>query len=259
LSTIPAVDARSITKTFEVDKKPFIAVKDVTFQVEDNEFVTLIGPSGCGKSTILRLIADIIQPTSGEISVKGKTPEQARKDNEFGFVFQDPVLLQWRTALSNVQLPLEVIPALPDSFRKRPKELLGFVGLSGFELSHPWQLSGGMKQRVAIARALVTNPSVLLMDEPFGALDEITRERMNQELLNMWESIKNTVIFVTHSIPESVFLSDRVVVFSSSPGIVKSIVEIDLPRPRTQKIKRTDLFYEKVNELRESLYTGIED
>ncbi|MCL5075702.1 MAG: ABC transporter ATP-binding protein [Chloroflexi bacterium] len=250
---IPAIEVINVTMEFETGKRRLRALERVTFDIAENEFVTLIGPSGCGKSTMLRLIADILQPTRGQIRVKGKTTAQARKDYDFGFVFQDAVLLPWRTTLSNVQLPLEILTTPSEERQSKPLGLLNLVGLSGFEQSYPRQLSGGMRQRVSIARALATNPSVLLMDEPFGALDEITRERMNRELLTIWGSTTTTVVFVTHSIPEAVYLSDRVVVFAPLPGRVKEIVKIDLPRPRLEAIKDSQEFYDHVTKVRRCL------
>src|SRR5262252_890764 len=233
------------------------ALGDVSLDVQRGEFVSLIGPSGCGKSTLLRLIADVLQPSGGTIEVRGGPPRRARLAREFGFVFQHPGLLLWRNALANVSLPLEVggwgrRHAPPH----RPEALLELVGLKGFEQAFPRQLSGGMQQRVSIARALVTGPPILLMDEPFGALDEITRDHLNQELLRIWEATGTTIVFVTHSIPEAVYLANRVFVFSPRPGRVAAEVTIDLPSPRDQAMKDTPQFLRHTAALRRALAQG---
>jgi NitT/TauT family transport system ATP-binding protein len=221
--------------------------------IQPGEFISLIGPSGCGKSTLMRLIGDLTQATSGAIRVKGKSPERARADRDYGIVFQSPVLYDWRTVQRNVELPLEVMGVGASERSRRATEMLELVGLREFVKAYPWQLSGGMQQRVAIARALVFAPSILLMDEPFGALDEITRERMQQELLTIWARTNATVIFVTHSIPEAVFLSDRVVVMSPRPGRIASIVAVDLPRPRDIVTRESPRFFALATEVREQL------
>jgi NitT/TauT family transport system ATP-binding protein len=228
------------------------ALEDVSLSVRPREFVSLLGPSGCGKSTLLRLVSDVLAPTSGSIRVTGTTPEAARKSRAFGFVFQDATLLAWRSALQNVLLPLEISGERRDA-EARGRQLLNLVGLAGFEQSYPWQLSGGMRQRVSIARALITQPQVLLMDEPFGALDEITRERLNAELLRIWQATGTTILFVTHNSPEAVFLSDRVVVLTARPARVKLDVRIDLPRPRDPAIKETVEFARYTAALRAAL------
>jgi NitT/TauT family transport system ATP-binding protein len=196
--------------------------------------VSLIGPSGCGKSTLLRIIGDLTSPTAGVIEVNGKPASRARQDRDYGMVFQAPVLMDWRTIARNIELPLEIMGFPTAERRRRSEELLRLVDLEGFGGRRPWELSGGMQQRVAIARALAFDPKLLLMDEPFGALDEMTRERMNTELMNIWRRTNTTVVFVTHSIPEAVFLSTRVAVMSARPGRISQVVEIDLPQPRTQ-------------------------
>jgi NitT/TauT family transport system ATP-binding protein len=220
--------------------------------------VSLIGPSGCGKSTLLRVIGDLLQPSSGIVSVNGKPAGQARVNRDYGIVFQAPVLFDWRTVEENVRLPLE-LQGMPRAEREaRVDEMLALVELSDFKRHHPYQLSGGMQQRVAIARALAFSPSLLLMDEPFGALDEMTRERMNSEVLGIWERTGITVVFVTHSIPEAVFLSSRVVVMSPRPGRITSVISVDLPRPRGVETREDRRYFELVTEVREALRAGGE-
>lgn len=234
------------------------ALEGISLDVQQGEFVSLIGPSGCGKSTLLRIIADLIQASGGSISVNSKSPEQARKDRDYGFVFQSPTLYEWRTVLKNVQLPLEIMKYAKDKRDSRAREMLKLVELDGFESKYPWQLSGGMQQRVSIARALAFEPRILLMDEPFGALDEMTRERMNNELLRIWGALGGmTVIFVTHSISEAVYLSSRVVVMSPRPGRISKIIDIDLPRPRGPETRDLDQFFHLTNEVRHALRQGV--
>jgi NitT/TauT family transport system ATP-binding protein len=231
------------------------ALRDVSLEIAPGEFIALIGPSGCGKSTLMRLIGDLEQPSSGAIQVKGKSPRQSRLDRDYGIVFQAPVLYEWRTVRKNVELPLEVMGFAGSERQERARAMLQLVGLGDFGEAYPWQLSGGMQQRVSIARALAFNPSILLMDEPFGALDEMTRERMQSELLNIWgdTGTGTTIIFVTHSISEAVFLSDRVVVMSPRPGRIDRIVPIDLPRPRDITTRESPHFFELITQVRESL------
>jgi NitT/TauT family transport system ATP-binding protein len=229
------------------------ALQDIDLELAPREFVSLIGPSGCGKSTLLRVIGDLIEPTSGSVSVNGKTARQARNDRDYGIVFQDAVLFDWRTVAKNIALPLEMLGWSRERRRARVREMLELVELSGFADHHPWQLSGGMQQRVAIARALAFEPPLLLMDEPFGALDEMTRERLNLELLSLWERTGNTVVFVTHSISEAVCLSTRVVVMSPRPGRIAGIVDIDLPSRRTVETREAPRFFELATEVRELL------
>jgi NitT/TauT family transport system ATP-binding protein len=229
------------------------ALQDIDLDVRPGEFVSLIGPSGCGKSTLLRVIGDLLAPTSGTISVNGKTPRQARLSREYGIVFQQPVLYDWRTVAQNVQLPLEVMKVPAKEARARVDALLRLVGLADFAKRYPWELSGGMQQRVSIARALSFKPSVLLMDEPFGALDEMTRERLNRELLNIWAETGTTIVFVTHSIAEAIFLSDRAVVMSPRPGRIEAIIDVDLARPRETETRDTDRFVELVAAVRHRL------
>ncbi|MBZ0304384.1 MAG: ABC transporter ATP-binding protein [Anaerolineae bacterium] len=230
-----------------------IALQDINLEVCEGEFVSLIGPSGCGKSTLLRLIADLIQPTEGALRINGKDPYRARVDQDYGMVFQSATLLDWRTVQKNVELPLEIMRYSTSERRTRARDALRLVELDKFTNHYPWQLSGGMQQRVSIARALAFEPSLLLMDEPFGALDEFTRERMNMELLRIWRETNITVVFVTHSIPEAIFLSSRVVVMSARPGRITSIVDIDLPYPRIFETRESPRYFEKVNIVRELL------
>lgn len=252
-SSQPIIEIEGVRKVFKTADTELVALECVNLSIEPGEFVTFIGPSGCGKSTLLRLLGDLIKPTEGQIIIKGKTPEQARLDRDYGIVFQAPVLYEWRTVRKNVQLPLEVMK-FPKADRERcADEMLELVGLSEFANSYPWQLSGGMQQRVSIARALSFSPSILLMDEPFGALDELTRERMNMELLNIYSKADVTVIFVTHSIPEAVFLSDRVAVMTPRPGQIATVVPIDLPRPRTVETRETARYFELIGQVRGAL------
>jgi NitT/TauT family transport system ATP-binding protein len=249
---LSVVEIKGLTKRFDETT----ALQGIDLEIGEREFVSLIGPSGCGKSTLLRIIGDLIQPTSGTAVVNGKPARQARIDRDYGIVFQDPVLYDWRTVAKNIALPLEL--ARWDRRRRvaKVKEMLELVELSGFENHHPWQLSGGMQQRVSIARALSFDPALLLMDEPFGALDEMTRERLNMELLQIWEASGSTVVFVTHSIAEAVFLSTRVVVMSPRPGRISDVIAIDLPQPRTATTREEPRFFELVTEVREALHLG---
>ncbi len=247
------VSLSRVTKRFD---RGVTALEEIELDIQPGEFVSLIGPSGCGKSTLLRIIGDLIEPTSGDVVVNGKSARGARLDHDYGIVFQDPVLYDWRTVSRNVSLPLEMLSWGRARRHARVKEMLGLVELTGFEGHRPWQLSGGMQQRVSIARALAFEPALLLMDEPFGALDEMTRERLNLEVLQIWDRLKSTIVFVTHSIPEAVFLSTRVVVMSARPGRVAQLVDVDLPYPRTAATREEPRFFELVTAVREALAAG---
>ncbi|MBC7872310.1 MAG: ABC transporter ATP-binding protein [Chitinophagaceae bacterium] len=226
--------------------------------VNKGEFISLIGPSGCGKSTLLRVIANLIEPTSGTVLVNNKPAAQARKDREYGFVFQNATLYDWRTVIKNVELPLEIMN-YPKAVRElRAREMLRMVELGDFENKYPWQLSGGMQQRVSIARALAFEPNILLMDEPFGALDEMTRERMNNELLRIWGTIGDmTVLFVTHSIAEAVYLSTRIVVMSPRPGRIAEIIDVNLPQPRGPETRDMEEYFHLTSRVRHALREGV--
>ena len=245
-----------VTMDFKLKSEQIRALDDVSLDFATGGFYALIGPSGCGKSTLLRLVADVLQPTAGKVKVEGAAPAKARLSHEVGFVFQSPTLLPWRTVIENVRLPLEV--ARDRSKAREPGDLIKLVGLDGFEDARPAQLSGGMQQRVAIARALVLNPRVLLLDEPFGALDEITRQRMNVELLDIWRETGTTAILVTHTISEAVFMADEVVVLAARPGRVQARVTIDLPRPRRLADMRKPAFNGLENEIRAKLFADEE-
>ncbi len=254
MSEKPIVSIKNASKVFnQGSDKQTVALKNIDLDFLPGEFVSLIGPSGCGKSTLLRLVGDLVSPTVGEVSVNGKTAVQARLDQDYGIVFQAPVLYEWRSITHNVQLPLELRGVKKKERRQRAEEMLTLVELNGFEDHFPWQLSGGMQQRAAIARALVMKPNLLLMDEPFGALDEMTRERMNIELHNIWEQTGNTIIFVTHSIAEAVYLSTKVVVMSARPGRIIQVIDIDLPPHRNHETRSDTRFFELVNQLRDAL------
>lgn len=250
----PVIVANNLGKIYNPDTdERVIALQDINLTVNPREFISLIGPSGCGKSTLLRLIANLIEPTGGELYINGKSAHQARLDRDYGMVFQAATLYKWRTVTRNVQLPLEIMQYSASERKQRAQEMLEMVELGDFGKHYPWQLSGGMQQRVAIARALAFQPSLLLMDEPFGALDEFTRERMNQELLRIWDQTHTTIAFVTHSIAEAVFLSSRVVVMSPRPGRISQIVTVDLPYPRDESTRQDPQFFEQVRVVRELL------
>ena len=233
-----------------------IALKDANLEIKAGEFISLIGPSGCGKTTLLRLLADLIQPSSGTLSIGGKTAQQAREARAYGYVFQAPALFEWRTVQQNVMLPLEIMGYAKPERLARAAQMLKLVGLEKFARNYPWQLSGGMQQRASIARALAFDPQLIFMDEPFGALDEITRENLNLELLRLWRETGKTIIFVTHSIPEAVFLSTRIVVMTPRPGKIEKIIDVDLPQPRDFETRESARFFEIATEVRESLKHG---
>ena len=250
----PVISARELGLVFQTADQPVTALSGVNLEVEDGDFVSFIGPSGCGKTTLLRVIADLEQATSGAITVNGMSPAEARRTRAYGYVFQAPALYPWRTVEQNVGLPLEIMGL--DRQAERIRRNLDLVNLTGFDKKFPWQLSGGMQQRVSIARALAFDPKLLLMDEPFGALDEIVRDKLNQQLLELWDRTKKTVVFVTHSIPEAVFLSTRIVVMSPRPGRIIDVIETRFPRNRTLDIRETPEFLAVAHRVREGLKAG---
>ncbi len=252
----PVVEAEHVSLVFDAGGQRTVALSDVSLQVARGSFVSLIGPSGCGKTTLLRAIADLEQPTSGRLSVSGMTPFEARRARSYGYVFQAPALFPWRTVERNVRLPLEVMGLPRAEQAARVKKYLDLVGLSEFRRRFPWQLSGGMQQRVSIARALSFEPSLLLMDEPFGALDEITRDGLNLHLHKLWRRTGMTVVFVTHSIPEAVYLSSRIVVMSPRPGRVTELIDVDLGTDRPLDVRDTPGFLRVAQRVREALREG---
>jgi NitT/TauT family transport system ATP-binding protein len=251
-----AVDVRNVSLTFETSDGKVDALSNVSLQIADGEFVSFIGPSGCGKTTMLRLIADLQQPTSGSLLVNGVSAEQARLERRYGYVFQAPALFPWRTIEKNLKLPLEIMGFSDSEQRQRAARYLALVNLTGFERKFPWQLSGGMQQRVSIARALSFDPALLLMDEPFGALDEIVRDHLNEQLLQLWDKTGKTVVFVTHSIPEAVYLSTKIVVMSPRPGRIIDIIDCNFPRHRTLEIRETPEFLKIAQRVRVGLRAG---
>ncbi len=251
-----AVDVRDVSLTFETADGKVEALCRVDLQITEGEFVSCIGPSGCGKTTLLRLIADLEQPTFGMLLVNGVSAGEARLRRAYGYIFQAPALYPWRTIEKNVMLPLEVMGFSNWERRERAKRYLALVNLSGFERKLPWQLSGGMQQRASIARALSFDPALLLMDEPFGALDEIVRDHLNEQLLRLWDKTGKTVIFVTHSIPEAVFLSTRIAVMSPRPGRIIDVIDCDFPRDRTLEIRETPEFVKIAQRVRMGLRSG---
>jgi NitT/TauT family transport system ATP-binding protein len=256
MSDARVIDVRDLSLTFQTADGPVAALSDINFTVQRGEFISLIGPSGCGKTTLLRVIADLEQPTAGGILVNGLSPDEARRTRAYGYVFQAPALYPWRTIAKNVALPLEVM-GMPAAERAgRVAKNLALVNLTGFERRFPWQLSGGMQQRASIARALSFDPALLLMDEPFGALDEIVRDHLNEQLLELWAKTQKTVIFVTHSIPEAVFLSTRIVVMSPRPGRIIDVIESNLPKDRTLDIRETPEFLKIAHRVRQGLRAG---
>jgi NitT/TauT family transport system ATP-binding protein len=252
----PAVEIRDLTLVYETADTPVHALSHVDLTVEKGGFVSLIGPSGCGKTTLLRVMADLEHANSGSVRVNGVSPEAARLTRAYGYVFQAPALYAWRSVLRNVTLPLEIMGVAWAERLERARRALDLVNLGGFENKFPWQLSGGMQQRVSIARALVFDPAILLMDEPFGALDEIMRDHLNDQLLRLWERTGKTVIFVTHSIAEAVFLSTRIVVMSPRPGRIIDIIDNDLPAQRALDIRESSAFAAIAHRVREGLRAG---
>lgn len=253
-----AVEITNISKAFNLGSSNQVAaLTDINLSIASGEFVSLIGPSGCGKSTLLRLIANLLEPTSGELVVNGKSAKQARLDQDYGMAFQQSGLFEWRTVAKNIELPLELKGWDKTKRQARATEMLELVKLSDFANHFPWQLSGGMQQRVAIARALAVHPSLLLMDEPFGALDEMTREHMQSELLAICRTSGTTVVFVTHSIPEAVYLSNRVVVMSPRPGRVTQIVDVGIEGERNDATRDNAVFFKGITAVREAL-RGVE-
>ena len=248
--------AQDVNLVFETGDSPVVALKDVSLDVKKGEFVSFIGPSGCGKTTLLRAIAALEKPNSGSLTVNGMSPEEARQQRAYGYVFQAAGLYPWRSIAKNVRLPLEVMGFDKNEMAVRVKKVLDLVDLSGFENKYPWQLSGGMQQRVSIARALCFDANILLMDEPFGALDEIVRDYLNEQLLKLWHSTNKTICFVTHSIPEAVYLSTKIVVMSPRPGRIIDIIESDLPNERPLEIRDTKKFINIAQRVREGLRAG---
>lgn len=255
-ATAPVIAAKDLSLTFQTGDGPVHALKDVSLDIAKGEFVSFIGPSGCGKTTFLRVIADLEQPTSGTITVNGMTPDAARKARAYGYVFQAAGLYPWRTISGNVKLPLEIMGYSKADQAARVEKVLELVELSGFARKFPWQLSGGMQQRASIARALAFDADILLMDEPFGALDEIVRDRLNEQLLDLWARTQKTIGFVTHSIPEAVYLSTKIVVMSPRPGRITDIIDSPLPRERPLEIRDSPEFIEIAHRVREGLRAG---
>ncbi len=255
----PVIEARGVGLTFATSDGPVHALKDVTLTISKGEFVSFIGPSGCGKTTFLRAIAALETPTEGRLTVNGMTPDQARRSRAYGYVFQAAGLLPWRTIAGNIRLPLEIMGFSRAEQVERVKNVLQLVDLEGFGRKFPWQLSGGMQQRASIARALAFDADLMLMDEPFGALDEIVRDHLNEELLKLWARTGKTIGFVTHSIPEAVYLSTRIVVMSPRPGRITDIIESPLPRERPLDIRDSKAFIEVAHRVREGLRAGRSD
>mgnify|MGYP000114940359 FL=1 len=250
------VNIKGLSLTFETNDGPVHALSDIDLTINQGDFVSFIGPSGCGKTTLLRAVADLEQPTGGELLVNGVSARDARLNRDYGYVFQAPALYPWRTIAGNISLPLEVM-GIPKSERQdRIARNMELVNLSGFDKKYPWQLSGGMQQRASIARALSFDPELLLMDEPFGALDEIVRDHLNEQLLRLWDKTDKTVLFVTHSIPEAVFLSSKIVVMSPRPGRIYDVIDCNLPRDRGLDIRETPEFLEIAHRVREGLKEG---
>ena len=252
----PVVEASKVDLVFQTADGPVHALSDIDLEINKGDFISLIGPSGCGKTTLLRLIADLEKPTGGMLKVNGISPEEARLNRDYGYVFQSPALYPWRTVEGNLKLPLEIMGVDKAEQNKRAREALEMVDLTDFEKKFPWQLSGGMQQRVSIARALTFYPDLLLMDEPFGALDEIVRDQLNEHFHRLWEQTHKTVVFVTHSIPEAAYLSTKIVVMSPRPGKINDIIENTLPEKRSLDIRETQEFLELSQRIRKGLRAG---
>ncbi|WP_298981669.1 ABC transporter ATP-binding protein [uncultured Roseibium sp.] len=250
------IDIDNLSLTFETNDGPVHALADIDLKIDEGDFVSFIGPSGCGKTTLLRVIADLERPTAGSITVNGVSPEEARLNRAYGYVFQAAALYPWRTIAKNVALPLEIMGLPKAEQQDRIARNMDLVNLSGFEKKFPWQLSGGMQQRASIARALAVEPDLLLMDEPFGALDEIVRDHLNEQLLQLWAKTNKTVVFVTHSIPEAVFLSTKIVVLCPRPGRIYDVIDSDLPRERNLDIRETPEFLKIAHRVRDGLRAG---
>jgi len=256
MKIMKSVEIKDLSLVFESSDQPVHALNNINLDISKGDFVSLIGPSGCGKTTLLRVIADLQEPTSGSISVNEKSAEQARMERDYGYVFQSPALFPWRTISGNIGLPLEIMGFEKSKRINRIQKNLELVNLSGFEKKFPWQLSGGMQQRASIARALSFDPELLLMDEPFGALDEIVRDHLNEQLLELWRKTEKTVVFVTHSIPEAVFLSTHIVVMSPRPGKIFDIIKSPLPQGRDLSIRETPEFLSVAQRVRDGLRAG---
>ncbi|MGO4916588.1 ABC transporter ATP-binding protein [Pseudogemmobacter sp. W21_MBD1_M6] len=254
--TDPVIEARGLDLTFQTNDGPVHALKDVNLTINKGEFVSFIGPSGCGKTTLLRVIAALEQPTAGMITVNGMSPDEARRVRAYGYVFQAAGLYPWRTIAGNVKLPLEIMGYSRSDQEERVRKVLDLVDLSGFEKKFPWQLSGGMQQRASIARALAFDADILLMDEPFGALDEIVRDHLNEQLLALWARTEKTIGFVTHSIPEAVYLSTKIVVMSPRPGRITDVIDSPLPKERPLDIRDSPEFIAIAHRVREGLRSG---
>ena len=252
----PVIEARNLDLTFQTNDGPVHALKDVNLTISKGDFVSFIGPSGCGKTTFLRVLAALEHPTGGTVTVNGMTPDEARRRRAYGYVFQAAGLYPWRTIARNIRLPLEIMGYSRADQKKRVNNVLQLVDLEGFGQKYPWQLSGGMQQRASIARALAFDADILLMDEPFGALDEIVRDHLNEQLLELWERTEKTIAFVTHSIPEAVYLSTRIVVMSPRPGRITDVIESPLPKQRPLDIRDSPEFLEVAHRVREGLRAG---
>ncbi|AVW91423.1 ABC transporter ATP-binding protein [Celeribacter baekdonensis] len=252
----PVIDAKGVDLTFQTNDGPVHALKDVNLEINKGDFVSFIGPSGCGKTTFLRCIAGLETPTGGALTVNGLTPEEARKSRAYGYVFQAAGLYPWRTIRGNIQLPLEIMGFPKSEWKGHVDRVLDLVDLRGFGKKFPWQLSGGMQQRASIARALAFDADILLMDEPFGALDEIVRDKLNEELLKLWAATQKTIGFVTHSIPEAVYLSTKIVVMSPRPGRITDVIESTLPPDRPLDIRDSEEFIKIAHRVREGLRAG---